>query len=269
VRPSRRWIVRLGHFFCLVPGWLGFGGGLDGGGELGDEVFALGFAHVYGSGAAGKDEVDVRDADEAQYLLEVAGLCVVALHVGAGGVDAAGGEDDGELLALEEAFVGGGEGLVDADDVVDVGLEDGGGGEVVHGGAEDDVVGSLELGDELVGDGEGGGHLGGVLLGGGVGAGDPGQVDEGEGGGGEVAGDDGAVRVGGFPGVDEGGGELARDGVGTAGAGDDGEECGHGWDLGGWGWMLEHALFYRCGLLQGDAGVLRESVTLATIRFHA
>ncbi len=35
-------------------------------------------------GAADEDDGDIGEADESEDLLEVAGLCVVALHVGAG-----------------------------------------------------------------------------------------------------------------------------------------------------------------------------------------
>jgi hypothetical protein len=136
------------------------------------------------------------------------------------GVDAAAGDDEGHLSALGEAFVAGGEGLADADDVVDPGLEDGGDGEVVHGGGDDDLVGGKELRNELVGDLEGGFLLRRVLVGGGVGAGDPREVNEGEGGLGEVADDDVAV-MGLLPLLGELGGELAGDGVFAAWAGVD------------------------------------------------
>jgi hypothetical protein len=63
--------------------------------------------------------------------------------------------------------------------------------------------------------------------GGGVGSGNPGEVDEGEGGFGEVPGDDLAVGVVFLPGLDEFGGEGAGDGVVAAWAGFDDEQVGH------------------------------------------
>lgn len=116
------------------------------------------------------------------------------------------------LLVLEQAYgrTGGvGEGLVDAGDLVDPELEDGGDAEVVHGDAEDELVGGKELCDEGVGEGDA------VVLGRGaaffrgVDGSDPGGVDGGEVAGIEVAGDDLAVGVGGFPVLDELAGEVA------------------------------------------------------------
>ncbi len=81
-------------------------------------------------GAAGVDDGDVRDADEAEDHVEVRTFEVVGVQGRTFGVRAAAGDDDGDLLAAGETLeaVGPeGEGLVEADDVVDPGLENRGG----------------------------------------------------------------------------------------------------------------------------------------------
>ncbi len=153
---------------------------------------------------------------------EVGDLLVVGFVGGSGGIRAAAGGDDGCLLAFEETFVAAfgrrGEGLADTDNVVDPGLEGGGHGEVVHGGGDQDVVGCVDLADELIGDAEGGPVLSGVLVGCGVRAADPLQIDEGEVRCGEVAGGDLGVGMVPLPIGKELFAETAGEGVVAAGA---------------------------------------------------
>ena len=85
--------------------------------ELLEECGQGGLAGVDGLAAAGEDDLGVGQADKAEDLLEVAGFCVVGFAVRTRRVDAAGGDDDGRFLVLEQAFVAGGKGLVEADDV--------------------------------------------------------------------------------------------------------------------------------------------------------
>ena len=122
----------MGHPVGL-PFWVLFGGGgLDLGDEFCEEVCLGALAGGDGTGSAGEDDLAVGHADEAENLLEIGGLGVVALGGGAGGVEAAGGDDDGELLALDLAFISAGDGDADADDVVDPGLEDGRDGQKLY-----------------------------------------------------------------------------------------------------------------------------------------
>jgi len=171
--------------------------------------------------AAGVDDGEVGNADEAEDDSEVRTLKVVGLERRPRRVLAAAGDDDRDLLAgckALEPFWAKGEGLVEADDVVDPGLEDGRDVEVVHRGGDDDFVGGEELANKLVGDLEGSFVLGGVLIGSAEGAGDPREVDVGNLGGSQVAGDDFAADVVGLPLGREVVTEFAGDGVVAAGA---------------------------------------------------
>jgi hypothetical protein len=167
------------------------------------------------SDAAGREEVGVGDADEAEDGAEV-GLDEVEGGIGrTGSVVATGGDDEGGLLAGELADGGSvdvGEGLAGAADLVDPELEDGGHAEVVHGSGDDELVGFEELVDEGVGEGEESALFGGVGVLGGVGGTDPGGVEDAEGGGVEVAGDDLSVGIGLLPALDKFVGEMAGDG---------------------------------------------------------
>src|ERR1700677_475859 len=116
--------------------------------------------------AASVNDGEVGDADKPKDYAEVRSFEVVGLHRGACGVLAAAGDDDGDLLAAcktLEPFGAKGEGLVEADDMVDPCLEHGGDVEVVHRCSDDDLVRSEQLCDELVRQLEGRLVLSGVL----------------------------------------------------------------------------------------------------------
>ena len=84
-------------------------GGFYFGGEGGYELFAGWSAPLVDrAGAAGEDEGEVRDADEAENLLDITGLqrCRTQSE-GSGGVDAGRGDDDGGLFVLEQALIAG------------------------------------------------------------------------------------------------------------------------------------------------------------------
>src|SRR5271156_833834 len=122
-----------------------------------EEGLAVDFAVVENSRAAGVDEGDVGDSEEAEDGAQIRFNEVKRGHDSGRIVDAAGSHEESDFLSLEQAFGGSagvGKGLAGAGDLVDPELEDRGYGEVVHGNAEDVLVGGLELGDECVGDGE-------------------------------------------------------------------------------------------------------------------
>jgi len=199
-----------------------------------EEGFAVDFAVVESSRAAGVDEGDVGDSDEAEDGAQVGLDEVERGHDGGRIVDATGGDDEGDLLTLEQAFGGAagvGEGLAGAGDEVDPELEDRGDGKIVHGDAEDVFVGGFELGDEGVGDGEELALLGSAGVFGGVSCSYPRGGNGLEAGGGKIAGDDLAIRVGLFPVSDELAGKVARDGGVTQRAGIDLEQVRHDLDL--------------------------------------
>src|SRR6266436_692049 len=104
--------------------------------------------------AAGMDDSEVRDTDEAEDDAKVGALDVVGLHGRACGVLAAAGDDDGDLLPLDEALQSLGakaEGLVETDDMVNPGLERGRHIEVIHGSGDNDFICGEQLIDKLVG----------------------------------------------------------------------------------------------------------------------
>src|SRR3984893_7065587 len=109
--------------------------------------------------AAGMDDSEVRDTDEAEDDAKVGALDVVGLHGRARRVLAAAGDDDRDLLPFDKALQSLGakaEGLVEPDDVVNPGLERSRHVEVIHGSGDNDFIGGEQLVDKLVGEFEGG-----------------------------------------------------------------------------------------------------------------
>src|ERR1700704_1041615 len=204
-------------------GWRDGYGRPDGGAELLDCRFTRGA----GTRAAGKDDLDVLDPNPGQDLAKIAAGLVVFLHRRTRGEVAAACQDNGGLLAGEQTDIIRRHRHADPNDLVDIGLEDRRDREVEHRRADHDVVGRLELGDEVVRDLDGGGAFRRMLLTRREGAGDPGKIDERRGRPHQLAGDDKSARGGGFPLVDEKRGELSGSGELMARTDLDREQGGH------------------------------------------
>src|SRR6267154_764994 len=107
-------------------------------------VFEGFFAHRHAFDA---HDVYVRDADESEDRAKV-GLLEIELPRGAFGIDAAAGDHDDGLFALEQAFgafLAVRKGAPGAHDMVDPRLQAGGQSEVVHGNREHNDIGCCEL----------------------------------------------------------------------------------------------------------------------------
>src|SRR5580704_5489595 len=204
-------------------GWRGNCGRPDGGAELLDCRFTRGA----GTRAPGQDEFDVLDPDPGQDLAKIAAGLIVFLYRRTRAEVTAACQDNGRFLAGEQADIIRRHRHADPNDLVDIGLEDRGDGEVEHRRADDDLVGRLELGDELVRDLYGGGVFRRMLLTRHEGTADPGMIDERRGRLHQIADDDCRAGVRGFPRVDEMRGERSGRGEPMARTDLDSEQGGH------------------------------------------
>src|SRR3984957_8827590 len=204
-------------------GWHGNRGRPDGGAELLDCRFTGGA----GTPAPGQDEFDVLDPDPGQDLAKIATGLIVFLYRRTRAEVTAACQDNGRFLAGEQADIIRRYRHANPNDLVDIGLEDRRDGEVEHRRADDDLVGGLDLGDELVRDLYGGGVFRRMLLTRREGAADPGMIDERRRRFHQIADDDGRAGVRGFPGVDEMRGEPSGRGEPMARTDLDSEQGGH------------------------------------------
>src|SRR5712675_1019455 len=186
-------------------GWRDGCGRPDGGAELLDCRFTRGA----GTRATGKDDLDVLDPNPGQDLAKIAAGLVVFFHWRTRAEVAAACQDDGGLLAGEQADIIRRHRHADPNDLVDIGLENRRDRKVEHRRADHDVVGRLELGDEVVRDFDGGGMFRRMLLTRRKGAADPGKIDERRGRLHQIADDDSRAGVRGFPRADEMRGERS------------------------------------------------------------
>jgi len=174
---------------------------------------------------------NVGNSQEAEDVLQVRLGMVERGHCGAVVVVAAGGDDKGGLLALDEtdgASIGVVEGLAAARDDIDPYLEGGGNAEVMHGHANDDLVSSEDLGNCVVGGFEELLLLRREMLLRSLGGCDPGCIHNREQERIKIAGGYGDGRIGLLPRLYKRCREVARDGVLSDGAGVDMQEVRHG-----------------------------------------
>src|ERR1700722_14462426 len=204
-------------------GWRRNRGRPDGGAELLD----CRFTHGAGTRAPGQDDLVVLDTNLRQHLAKIAAVLIVFLYRRTRAEVTAAGQDNGRFLAGQQADIIRRHRLADPNDLVDIGLEDRRDGEVEHRRADDDLVGRLDLGDELVRDLYGGGIFRRMLLTRREGTADPGMIDERRGRLHQIADDDGRAGVRGFPRVDEMRGERSGRGEPMARTDLDSEQGGH------------------------------------------
>src|SRR5580692_67697 len=195
----------------------------DGGAELLDCRFTRGA----GTRAPGQDEFYVLDPNPGQDLAKIAAGLIVFLNGRTRAEVTAACQDNGRFLADEQADIIRRHRHADPNDLVDIGLEDRRDREVEHRRADDDLVGRLDLGDELVRNLYGGGVFRRMLLTRREGAADPGMIDERRGRLHQIADDDSRSGVRGFPRLDEMRGEPSGRGEPMARTDLDGEQGGH------------------------------------------